>query len=151
MVPCPIEMGRAGGCRGAVHQAGADNSWTGVALLECCERAPSSSLPPPNPKETRKNYLKKKKEKTIAGKHRSRSPIGVEKTITGWQSLLNLYSDPDIIFAQKSLNLNSQCSGCCRCLQGVLHSLQMLILPDIVCCCCLVSKSCPSLLRPHGL
>lgn len=64
MVPCPIEMGRAGGCRGAVHQAGADNSWTGVALLECCERAPSSSLPPPNPKETRKNYLKKKKEKT---------------------------------------------------------------------------------------
>lgn len=58
MAPSPIEMGRAGGCRGAVHQAGADNSWTGVALLKCCERAPSSSVPPPNPKETRKNYCR---------------------------------------------------------------------------------------------
>lgn len=112
---------------------------------------PSSNVvkePPPHPCH---HPTPKKQEKIIVGKHRSCSPIGVEKTIIGWQSLLNLCSDPDIIFAQKSLNLNSQCSGCCRCLQGVLHSLQMLILPDIVSCCCLVSKSCPSLLRPHGL
>ena len=71
------------------------------------QESPSSSAvkePPPHPCH---HPTPKKPEKTAVGKHRSRSPVGVEKTILGWQSLLNLYSDPHVIFAQKSLDLKS--------------------------------------------
>lgn len=77
-------------------------SWTGAALLRSCERTPSTALPPPHPQRNVKYF-------EDVNKHGPHPLVGIEKTIIGCQSLLNLLrSNPDIISAQDPFPLDSK-------------------------------------------